>query len=87
MFFYSSTNNTHHSTNWYHSTVNLEKIDTTSFMKAPTSIVHEELNQNKSPSNVIANPDPPPVFNEFKRPAIKLNMKTLKSKIRFYKIL
>ena len=66
-------------------TVNLEKIDTSPFMKAPTSIVHEEQNKDKSPSNVIANPDPPPVFNEFKRPAIKLNMKTLKSKIKHQK--
>ena len=67
-------------------TVNLEKIDTSPFMKAPTSIVHEEQNKDKSTSNVIANPDPPPpVFNEFKRPAIKLNMKTLKSKIKHQK--
>ena len=67
-------------------TVNLEKIDTSPFMKAPTSIVHEGQNKDKSPSNVIANPDPPPpVFNEFKRPAIKLNMKTLKSKIKHQK--
>ena len=68
--------------------VNLEKIDTVPFMKAPTSIVHEGQNsKDKSPPNVVVDPTPPTpaVFNDFKRPAIKLSMKTLKSKAKHQK--